>query len=93
MTSKEQAIYEYLKKSHNRVLKHYNQRHSDIKKLLLDVDFSNLELSYINPDQIIKLTEHKNLNKQLENVRRSFHERFNGIVIASMAHEWMTAQK
>lgn len=93
MTDKEKAIYDYLKKSHNRILKQYNIKHSDIKKLLKDVDFSKLDLSGLKQGEIIKLIEHKLLNNQLEAVRKNFQEKFNNVIVASMMQEWLSAHR
>lgn len=93
MSSRKETIEKYRKQVHNRMLKQYNLKHYEIERLLRGVDFSKLYLANIAPNEIIKLTHHTLLNRQIEGVRKQFQERLNHIILSSMRSQWLTAHR
>ena len=80
------AIREYLRKSHNRMLKQYNLKHDDIRRLVVNIDFNNLDLSSITVDG--KVPRGSYLDKQLSNIQKDFQAGLKKIIEKSMWEAW-----
>ena len=85
--SVKKAVKEYLKEAHNRMLKSYHAKHTDIERAILNVDFNN----FLKGNG--KLVDDKRVNEILKIEQKRFQEDVYKIIQKDMRESWVQGNR